>query len=286
MINLHKPAGPSSRGCVDRIERLVRPFKVGHTGTLDPMASGVLLVAVGEAVRLIEYMHGQSKAYRAIFCLGQTSPSVDLETLVTRLDGPTPAAVELQSCLDRFRGPILQQPPAYSAVKIQGKRAYELARMGAGVEVPYRQCHIDQLELEMLTEGEFELTVRCSSGTYIRSLGRDIARACGSDAVMKSLVRTAIGPLELERALPWDGLETANLEEQLLDPLQCIPHPQRVELERWQLEELRHGRCIRLEQADPTRLTFATDSMGRLRSVLVHHQANIWAPRKNFFGLA
>ena len=172
---LDKPSGMTSRRAVDRVKGLVRPEKTGHCGTLDPLATGVLVVAVGKATRLVSSVHDQRKTYRATFLLGRRSDSDDTETEVEVyeetpvLDEPT-----IEAALREFLGPISQVPPAYSAVKVGGRRAYKLARAGQELDLKPRTVEIDSIQLLDWDSPRLELEIVCSGGTYIRSLGRDL----------------------------------------------------------------------------------------------------------------
>ena len=172
VININKPQGWSSRATLARVERLLRPVKVGHAGTLDPLAEGVLVACLGPATRLIEHVQRMPKEYRATFLVGRRSPSDDVDSEVELLvDPPTPTRAEIESLLPRFTGVIEQRPPAFSAVKIDGQRAYKLARRGREVETSLRKVEVYEILLERYDYPEVELSIRCSSGTYVRSIG-------------------------------------------------------------------------------------------------------------------
>ena len=228
LLNIDKPRGITSRDVVNRVQRLVKPHKVGHAGTLDPLATGVLVVALGPATRLIEYVQRMPKTYLATFLLGQTSDTEDIEGEVVALtDPPIPAEEELRAVLPNFTGIITQQPPAYSALKVGGQRAYALARRGEAVELAPRPVEIHEINVVRYQYPELELLIRCGSGTYVRSLGRDIARALGTDAVMSALVRQAIGQFRIEEAGAYSELAPSKIEQRLLPPTLAVgemPH--------------------------------------------------------------
>src|SRR5262245_51397499 len=166
----------TSRDVVNRVQRLVRPAKAGHAGTLDPLAEGVLVVCIGPATRLIEYVQQMPKEYRATFLLGQRSASDDLESDVEVIaDARALAREEIEAALPRFMGRVEQRPPAFSAVKVEGRRAYQLARLGNAVDLALRNVEMYQLDVERYEYPELVLSMRCSSGTYVRSVGRDLA---------------------------------------------------------------------------------------------------------------
>lgn len=202
VLCLNKPPGITSRDAVNMVQRLARPLKVGHAGTLDPAAQGVLVVCVGQATRLVGLIQELPKSYRATFLLGCSSPTDDLESEVAPFaDGCVPEPEAVSAALPQFVGRIWQRPPDYSAVKIGGQRAYDLARRGRSPQPAPRTVEIHRIELIRYRYPELELGVECGSGTYIRALGRDLAMALGTRAVMASLLRTAIGHFRLEEAV-------------------------------------------------------------------------------------
>ena len=209
-----KPVGPTSHDVVGLIRRLAATKRVGHGGTLDPFASGVLPVFLGRATRLVEYHLADRKRYRATVCFGASSTTDDLEGALTPADGPAPERSAVIDALARFRGPIEQRPPAYSAIKVAGRRAYAMARAGQSVELPPRAVTIHSLDLvewDGGTPGEpvAIIDVECSAGTYVRSLARDLGAAVGSAAYLGALTRTASGPFTVEDAHDLDDIRAA-----------------------------------------------------------------------------
>lgn len=204
LLVVDKPAGWTSFDVVNKIRRLAGGVKVGHTGTLDPEATGVLPLVLGRATRLAALFTGSDKCYRARFQLGLTTDTQDLTgTVLSRR--PLPPELDrarLESICRSFVGQLEQIPPMYSAVKVGGRRLYELARQGQEVPRQARKIVIHYLELISFAPPRFEVRIRCSSGTYIRTLGADIGEACGCGATMESLVREASGPFELADAHP------------------------------------------------------------------------------------
>lgn len=247
ILNIAKPLRLTSRDVVNRVQRLVRPAKCGHAGTLDPLATGVLLVCVGPATRLIEYAQRLEKRYRATFLLGHYSPSDDTELPPEPLtDAPRPSRADVEAALPNFLGRIEQRPPAYSAVKLGGRRAFDLARRGEAVELAPRPVTIHDLEIIHYEYPTLRLDVRCGSGTYIRSLGRDLAESLGTAAVMTELVRTAVGPFAVGDAVAVDQLDAAALAAKLHPPTSLLAGMPRIELTPEEAEEIRHGRTIPL----------------------------------------
>jgi tRNA pseudouridine55 synthase len=207
LLNLYKPSGPTSRDCVDRVGKCLGQSKIAHAGTLDPLAQGVLLILVGPAVRLMDETHLLDKEYVASFQLGQRSPSTDLETECENVPLPVDVDIDaIRNRLPQFTGRIEQVPSAYSAIWVDGKRSHQVARQGKPLQLPSRSVTIYELELLALDLPEMRLRIRCSTGTYIRTLGSDLAKSLGSDAVMTSLMRTRVGPFEATSAVSLDAL--------------------------------------------------------------------------------
>jgi tRNA pseudouridine55 synthase len=210
VLNIDKPRDWTSHDVVDHVRRLTRIRRVGHAGTLDPLATGVLLLALGNGTKLTPFLHECPKTYRATLRLGVRTDSYDAAgkvIAVRAVEAIDRARVE--TALMAFRGPIAQVPPMYSALKRQGQRLYHLARQGLDVDRPSRRVHIFRLSLLDLSAETLSLEVECSSGTYIRVLADDIGTALGCGAHLATLVRTAIGSFRLAQALPLPALDDA-----------------------------------------------------------------------------
>lgn len=245
VLNICKPAGITSRDVVNRVQRIIRPAKVGHAGTLDPLATGVLVVCVGPATRLVEYVQGMPKRYVGSFLLGRTSDTEDVEGEVTELSGvPQPSRDQIESLLPQFVGEIMQRPPAFSALKVKGRRAYQLARQGAEVKLEARPVTVYDLALLDYQYPEMTLEVTCGGGTYVRSLGRDIGQALGSGAVMATLKRTRIGPFDIHDAWPPEQLTREQVAQRLLPAIQAVDQLPKVALSDQQIADIRQGRVI------------------------------------------
>jgi tRNA pseudouridine55 synthase len=245
LLNIDKPAGPTSRDAVNRVQRLVRPHKVGHAGTLDPLATGVLIIGVGPATRLVEYVQRMPKTYRGVFLLGRISDTEDISGNVVELASPeVPTREQIEAAIPNFLGTIQQRPPAFSALKIAGQRAHEMARRGEAVALATRPVEIHALEIIRYDYPELELLVRCGSGTYIRSLGRDLAGALGTGAVMSALRREAIGPFRASDALSLDRLSSELVSRRLLSPNLAIGGLRQVVVDDAERIRLIHGRSI------------------------------------------
>lgn len=240
-INLLKPPGMSSHDVVGFVRKVLQEKRVGHAGTLDPAAAGVLPVAVGQAARLIEYLEITDKAYRAEIRLGISTDSGDDtgEVLARQaFEMPAPAAVE--TALAKFRGPILQVPPAHSAIKIRGRKACDLLRQGEQVAIPPREVTIYKLELLSFWQQGFRLEVECSKGTYIRSLCMDIGETLGLPALMSFLVRMRVGAFTIEEALTMEEFQALGAKA-LLEPEPFLRHLSSYELRQDRLKAFLNG---------------------------------------------
>lgn len=219
---LDKPAGISSARALNAVKfRLPRGMKVGHAGTLDPFATGVLVVLVGRATKQCERVMGLPKGYEATLKLGATTATLDPESPEVITEGAQPpSAPAIERVLGRFVGDVVQVPPAFSAVKVSGRRAYELARGGSDVQVPPRSVRVDKLRLISYDWPTLQVELLCGRGFYVRSLARDIGTVLGTGAYLTALRRTVVGPFQVEAAaqfnahpltlLPLDWLEHAS----------------------------------------------------------------------------
>ena len=245
LLVLDKPTGMTSREALDRAARwFPRKTRVGHAGTLDPLATGVLVLAVGQATRLIEYVQAMPKVYRTRIRLGATSDTDDADGTVT----PTPAAVEtseeaIRTALSAFRGEVSQTPPAYSAARVEGRRAYALARRGADVALPPRTVRIDRIDVREYRWPDLELDVHCGKGTYIRSIARDLGRALGVGGYVTVLRRFRIGPFTVEDAVTLEtDPETARAS---LRPMAAaVGHLPHVRVTAGEAARLRNGQTL------------------------------------------
>lgn len=210
-LNLNKPFGLTSHDCVAQVRRLLRTKRVGHGGTLDPAATGVLPIALGQATRLLQYLSHQ-KAYRAKIRFGLTTSTDDLEgEILSQSDASQLTLAQVQPLLAQFQGQIEQIPPAYSAIQVGGKRLYDLARAGQLVEAPLRIVEVEQIEVLAWHEGptpELEVAIVCGTGTYIRSIARDLGAIAGTGGTLASLIRTASSGFHLPASLTLEDLAT------------------------------------------------------------------------------
>jgi tRNA pseudouridine55 synthase len=284
LINLDKPSGITSREAVDRVKRLVGRAKIGHTGTLDPLASGVLVVCIGPATRLAEYVQRQTKQYRATFLLGHTSPTEDVDGEVTELvNPPQPTHVEVVAAIDTLTGQIQQRPPAHSALKVAGRRAYERARAGQKVELELRPIEVYTFDVVRYEYPELVADISCSKGTYVRALGRDLAESLETGAVMSALVRTAVGVFGVDDAVSPDRLTRDNVSGFLLPARLAVADMSAVQLDAAQIAALGHGSKLAgdIAAADCQELA-ALDAQEQLLAVLTRAADGRFKPSVNF----
>ncbi len=206
VVLLNKPTDLSSFAALGRVKRVFETRRVGHTGTLDPFAGGLLVVVVGTATKCARYFTGLEKTYVARVRFGAETTTGDRTGDIVRT-AALPADAQIRDVLPRFRGEISQVPPAYSAIHVNGKRAYELARNGQEIELPERAVTVRQLTAGSIEGDTLLLEVTCSSGTYVRTLAVDIARAVGSAAHLVALQRTAVGEFEVSEAIDPEALD-------------------------------------------------------------------------------
>lgn len=271
----------TSRGVVNRVHRVVRPAKVGHAGTLDPLATGVLVVAVGRSTKLVPYIQRMQKHYRATFALGQTSDTEDITGKLSTIDVDTPpSSVSVANACGDFVGNIMQRPPAFSALHVKGRRAYDLARNGETVELQPRPIAIHSIDMLSYTYPELTLDIVCGSGTYIRSLGRDIGESLGCGAVMSALQRTAIGKFSIESSLDPESLTIELIQQKLAPPVYGTEQLSTVVVDDRQIYAISVGQKIPLP-IDVDELA-ALSSNGSLVSVMARTPEGTYKPSTNF----
>ena len=244
-VNVFKPEGVGSTKAVGRVKYLTKT-PCGHMGTLDPLACGVLPVGVGNAARLFDYFLQKEKRYSARFVFGATTDTLDREGVVVR-GGRIPDAQEVEAALPAFAGEIMQTPPRFSAVSVNGKRGYDLARSGAAFEPSAKRVRISSVTLTGQTApDEFAFEIVCGGGTYIRSLARDLAAALGTQGYMSYLQRTASGPFTVQTAVPFDELTAENIASYLIPTDSVLPFPALEGAD----ERIFHGVGVSVECAD------------------------------------
>lgn len=286
-LNIDKPLGMTSHDVVAQIRRLLKQAtgskKVGHAGTLDPLATGVLIVCLGQATRLSEYAMVSTKEYHAKIHLGITTTTYDAEgEIVQSADASAVTQAQIEAALTPFLGAIEQVPPMYSAIKQGGKKLYDLARAGIEVERPARAVTIHTLNILAWENPYLTLAVTCSAGTYIRSLAYDLGQTLGVGAHLGGLVRTRSGGFTLENAIQLaDLLANPTWYKAILDPQQVLQDWQSFILSPEQAQDIAQGRSIPKETMRTDEFIMAYLADGHLLAVL-ENQGNFWKPHKVF----
>lgn len=252
VLNVYKPAGITSHDVVDHIRRTIQQKEIGHTGTLDPLAEGVLVLGVGRATRLVPYLQSLPKVYRVVVRFGITTDTHDAEGKeLSRNPAPLLTADILREMIPHFTGELEQVPPMFSAVKHEGQRLYELARQGVEVERKARPIDIYRLELQRFESGDHPtatLEIECSAGTYIRTLAADMGERLGTGAFLEHLLRTQIGHFDIQDSHRMEQLDRLEkVQEVLISPADAVCH-----LARWQpapaaLQRLLNGNYYQVE---------------------------------------
>jgi len=277
---IDKPGGWTSHDVVAKTRGLARTRKIGHAGTLDPMATGLLVLGVGRATRLLRFVQHREKEYVARAQLGVATDTLDADgTEISR--APLAAGrVDVASAMEGFVGQIEQIPPMVSAIKIDGQKLYELARRGEEVDRPARTVHIHELELTGFEPGEFpvvEFRVVCSTGTYVRTLADDIGRALGGRAHLTGLRRTRIGALKVEDAAPLDDLieDPAKLPGRVLSFSDGLADLEHVTVDDELAGRVGHGSVLSLDELPITGPTAVVDQRGSLLAVYDRHGSGV-----------
>lgn len=289
ILNVNKPCGPTSFNIVAAIRRLSGEKRVGHAGTLDPAASGILPICLGQATRLTEYIHLLSKEYIAGITLGITTDTLDAQgTVIACSDVQGITAEHVREALKPFLGAIMQVPPAYSAVKVRGRQSYKLARAGISEPLQPRRVIIDTLEILSFDLPYFKLRVQCSSGTYIRSLAHDLGTTLGCGACLQDLVRTAYGPYNLKNALTPEVIKEATMTGDLGGLLYPVDHPlldwDKVDLNGDLSLAVDTGNDIKLEACNSGEYPLrGYNADGKFMAILKFNiESGLWHPAKVF----
>lgn len=282
-LNVDKAKHKTSRQVVTAVQKLCKPLKVGHAGTLDPLATGVLVICIGPATRLTPHAQALPKTYLAGFRLGFESDSEDIFGDIQELpDVPSVSQSDIEAVLPEFVGEIEQVPPRFSALKVDGKRAYNLARKGVDFKLESRKIMIDDIQLKSLNYPDFELEIQCGSGTYVRSLGRDIGRRLGSGAIMTTLQRTSIGDFHVSNSLNSNDLTLESVQRRLTKPQDFIKNLTYINVPDEQLQLFGHGHAWTPTTPIDNQEVGATDSSGRLLAILNRRSADRYTPKTNF----
>ncbi len=257
ILNFNKPRGRTSFSVIGLVRRGTGVRRVGHAGTLDPMAEGVLLVCVGPAVRITEYLMDLPKVYRGTVHLGVETDTYDAEGQVVATHDVNVSEDALREALAAFTGEIEQRPPAHSAIKISGRPAYERARKGEKIELALRKVNVYRLNLLRFEPPEVEIKIECSRGTYVRSLAHDLGQSLGCGAHLSALTRTRVGPFRVEDALDEAALESAFAEgtwPDALQPIDCgLTQLPALTVPIEDEKDLRHGQPARIDDEQALR---------------------------------
>ncbi|WP_017931487.1 tRNA pseudouridine(55) synthase TruB [Robiginitomaculum antarcticum] len=249
-INFNKPYGMGSTQAVGKLRWLMSAQKAGHAGTLDPLASGVLPIALGEATKTVPFMMDAAKSYEVEITWGEHRDTLDAEGVVTATSDVRPSEAQILTALPQFIGEIDQIPPKYSAIKVDGKRAYDLARAGQDVILKSRRVRIDDIRLISAGENAARLFVDCGKGTYIRSLAADLADALGTAGYVSQLVRTRVGPFKIDAALGLDFIEQsvhkAAADQVLLAVETALDDIPALAITKLEQDDVKQGRAIAL----------------------------------------
>jgi tRNA pseudouridine55 synthase len=288
LLNINKSKGMTSHDVVARVRKLLNQKRVGHAGTLDPLASGVLPVCVGQATRVAEYLSESGKAYQAEIVFGTATDTYDAEGTVTATASTaelTPNTIE--EVLKHFRGPLMQYPPRFSAIKIQGQPAYKRARAGETIELEPRHVVIYTLEIIAWVPPQLTLTIECSKGTYIRSLAHDLGIQVGCYAYLASLVRTRSGPFILAESISLEQLaeavKTGSILSYMFPTDKAIEQYPVIELDSETVEHVKHGNAFSHIRANNTGLARVYDGNRTLIAIAEwDEERQVWQPRKVF----
>lgn len=288
ILNIDKPAGWTSHGVVARVRRMIHERRVGHAGTLDPMATGVLLICVGQATRVSEYLMEAPKLYRACVRFGTATDTYDATGTVTAETGAIPSTQEaVEALLNRFVGRIMQVPPPYSAIKLEGEPAYRRARRGETVAQAARPVEVYEIRQRSWIPPDLEIDVLCGKGTYIRSLAHDLGLAAGSAAHLARLERRAVGHFRIDEAVSLEELATSAEEggwQGFLHPLdEALLHYQALIVSMEAVSRLLHGQPIEAEPAPEGVIARVYGPEGEFVALVRSgKQPGIWHPHKVF----
>ena len=238
-LNIYKPVGITSHDVVAKLRKITGIKQIGHTGTLDPFAEGVLPVCIGKATRLIEYLK-DDKEYLATVQLGMSTTTYDKDGETVFTSDKKIFEKDVVMALENFRGEILQTPPVYSAIKVKGKKLYEYARKGEAIEVQPRRVTIEKIELKSFNFDlqQAEILIKCTKGTYIRSIAQDLGQVLECGAHLRKLIRTQAGSFRIENSI--ELRDDMNVSDNLINPVEILDYP-RYLVSNKELEKIRHG---------------------------------------------
>ena len=285
LLPVDKPEGPTSHDVVARARRALRLRRIGHTGTLDPFASGLLLLCLGPATRLAEYLTALPKSYRAVLRLGAATDTDDPtgQVVSESVEWSSIGEEALRAALGRQTGSIEQVPSAYSAKRMDGERMYDRARRGETVELPPVPVTVYGIELVRFDPPDAEIVVDCSSGTYIRAIARDVGRDLGVGAHLRTLRRTKVGAFEVGTALAPDALEDGDAARAaLLPPERAVAHLAAIRVDETGAAALRHGRAVPASAELPSGAPIAVHGPDGALLASGEREGDVVRPRKVF----
>jgi tRNA pseudouridine55 synthase len=295
LLVVDKPTGPTSHRVVSIIRHGSKIRKVGHAGTLDPRASGVLVLCLGNATRLSEYLSASAKGYAATIRFGAATRTYDADGEVVRRTDRSPERADLEAVLPSFRGRIVQVPPPFSAIKLQGRKAYELARRGEEVDLQPREVTIHALQVVSYSPPDLSITLESSAGTYVRSIAHDLGEALGTGAYLVSLRRTRSGPFTLADAVALDDLEeilgreagvdrTRDWDRLILPAERALPDLPSIQIEAAGVQALLNGHRLPADAPSVGRAK-AIGPDGELVAILdAADEGRSWHPHKVLHG--
>ncbi len=287
ILNIHKATGMTSHDVVGKIRKLLKQKRVGHAGTLDPSASGVLPICVGQGTRVAEYLSESGKAYQAEIHFGVVTDSYDSEGTVLRTADTTPLTLAaIEAVLPQFLGKQLQVPPLYSAIKLQGQPAYKRVRNGEAITLEARSIELYQLHILAWQTPRLTLAVECSKGTYIRSLAYDLGERLGYGAHLSALVRTRSGPFELTHSVTLEqvaeAMEYDTIAHLLTSADTVLQHYPALHLDAATVERVLHGNSFPYD-AQPSEIARVYDTQGQFLAIATWNaEHNVWQPKKVF----
>lgn len=287
LLNINKPAGMTSHDVVNRVRRVLGQKRVGHAGTLDPAATGILLLCAGQATRLVEYLVPGTKTYQGTILLGRSTDTYDREGETTGEADTTHLKREMvEKAMGKFIGDIEQIPPAYSAIKRDGIPSYKLARKGKSVVLPSRKIRVESFEILEWSRPRLGFRIVCQSGTYVRSIAHDLGSALETGGHLESLSRTASGSWKIEDSVSLEEIEEAGRKDRLdslIQPMsRVLTDMPAVTISDREAALLGHGQALRLEIEGQPDTIGAWTAAGRLVAVLVSGGGNMWNPKKVF----
>ena len=290
ILVVNKPRGLTSRAVVNRVASVMPGTKVGHAGTLDPLASGVLIICAGPSTRLVEMVQQLPKSYRTRVLLGARSDTLDADGRIQPEANPrVPSRGAVDDAVRPLVGEVVQVPPEYSALKVRGRRAYDLARAGRPVDLAGRRVRIDRIAVLHYNWPHLELEIDCGSGTYIRAIARDLGESMGCGGLVETLTRIRIGPFTIDQAVDPEELSAESLPGCLRSPLEALADWPRLVLEPGQVAAITAGQRLRARDFGPASIPAGRVALvgpdGRLVALAESEPSQGWIqPRKVFGG--